>query len=49
MTLYPVEKREVLWKDPNSSEKKQGKPKKLKKEAVFKMGKERKDSYKKMK
>lgn len=49
MTLYPISKREVLFKDPNSNEKKQGKPKKLKKEAVFKMGQPKKDSYKKMK
>lgn len=49
MTLYPIEKREILWKDPNSTQKKEGKAAKLKKEAVFKMGKERKDSYKKMK
>lgn len=47
MPLYPIEKREVLWKDPESDEKKEGKPKKLKKTEVFKMDKERKSNKKK--
>lgn len=47
MTLYPIEKREVLWKDPESDDKKEEKAKKLKKEEVFKMGKERKSNKKK--
>lgn len=36
MVLFPVEKREVLFPDPDSSEKKPSKPKKLKKTEVFK-------------
>lgn len=49
MVLYPVEKREVLHIDPNSMEKKKSKPKKLKKEEVFKMGAERNSTKKKIK
>jgi len=47
MPLYPIEKREVLWKDEHSDDKKEEKAKKLKKEEVFKMGKERKSNKKK--
>ena len=37
MTLFPVEKREVLFPDPDSSEKKPTKPKKEKKKSLFKI------------
>lgn len=39
MPLYPVEKREVLCSDPESSEKKPSVPKKEKKQSLFKMNK----------
>lgn len=47
MPLYPIEKREVLWKDEYSDDKKEEKAKKLKKTEVFEMGKERKSNKKK--